>query len=364
MGRRCYYRKRCLGIVPVEEDGSAHFRVPALRELYFQALDAQGRAVQSMGSTVNLVPGERQSCIGCHEHRSGTARVRPGMPLAVLKPPLTPRPYAWKNDTDIDFPTVVQPVLDRHCVRCHGGTAPDARLDLSGDRTRFFSVAYDAIWDRGLIWSVHLTQNDGQVIPPKQAWSFVSGLAKYLESEHYDVQLNREEKERVYLWLDTNGNYYGTHARTRPGTIGGRDCWTGDWFDRQLLPPFEASCAGCHGPLEKQRTMGNDKMAWINLSRPENSLALNAHLARSAGGMELTGEDPSQRPPNWTSREEPAYQTMLDAIRAGREALLANPRIDMPDATPRPGHNDWGTYPGTIGADLPILEKTLPDDPQ
>jgi hypothetical protein len=49
MGQRCYYVKRTLGVVPVEEDGSAHFRVPALRELYFQALDAEGRAVQSMG---------------------------------------------------------------------------------------------------------------------------------------------------------------------------------------------------------------------------------------------------------------------------------------------------------------------------
>ncbi len=38
-----YYAKRCWGTVPVEDDGSAHFQVPALREVYFQACDAEGR---------------------------------------------------------------------------------------------------------------------------------------------------------------------------------------------------------------------------------------------------------------------------------------------------------------------------------
>jgi hypothetical protein len=53
---------------------------------------------------------------------------------------------------------------------------------------------------------------------------------------------------------------------------------------------------------------------------------------------------------------------LLDAIRAGRQALLENPRIDMPGAIPRVGHNDWGTYPGTVGADSPIPEKILSDE--
>lgn len=347
MGKRCYYRKRCLGVVPVHEDGSAHFRVPPLRELYFQALDGAGRAVQSMGSAVNLVSGERQSCIGCHEHRNGSpSAVRPS-PMAARLAPVVPTPYDWGNDGDIAFPVVVQPVLDKHCVRCHGGTRPDGRLDLSGGRTRFFSVAYDRIWDLGHIWSVKLTSNDGQVIPPKKAWSFASGLTKYLDSQHYDVHLSREEKERVHLWLDSNGNYYGTHARTRPGTIGGRDCWVGPWFDERLVPLFAEHCAGCHGKLEKHRTLGNRKLGWINLSFPKNSLLLNAHLANSAGGMELVGKDPKKRPPVWGSHEVPAYRAMLEAISEGRDMLRENPRVDMPGAVPRPGRNDWGRYPGT-----------------
>ena len=36
--------KRLWGTVPVEADGSAHFRVPAQVPIYFMAVDAQGRA--------------------------------------------------------------------------------------------------------------------------------------------------------------------------------------------------------------------------------------------------------------------------------------------------------------------------------
>ena len=346
MGRRCYYRKRCLGVVPVEADGSAHFVVPPFREIYFQALDADGRAVQSMGSAVNLAPGESQTCVGCHEDRNATIALRRQLPMAAGKPPVTPVPYEWGNDGDIAFPIVVQPVLDRHCVSCHGGTAPDARLDLSGDRTRFFSIAYDRIWDRGLVYSIRLTGNDSQVIPPKKAWSFASSLTKYLQPSHYDVRLSRKEKERIHLWMDTNANYYGRHERTRPGTIGGRDCWAGEWFDRRLLPTYTKHCTDCHGPISKS-SMGNNKMAWINLTRPANSLLLNAHLAKKSGGLELLGEDPKRKPPIFTDTKNPVYQALLAAITEGKKALDANPRIDMPGANPRPGRNDWGSYPGT-----------------
>ena len=43
VGRGTYYVKRVIGEVPVEADGSAYFQAPAMREIYFQALDADGR---------------------------------------------------------------------------------------------------------------------------------------------------------------------------------------------------------------------------------------------------------------------------------------------------------------------------------
>ena len=59
---------RMLGTVPVEDDGSAYFRVPALRAVFFIALDAEGRAVKRMQSFTQVMPGERQAA-GVFEQR-------------------------------------------------------------------------------------------------------------------------------------------------------------------------------------------------------------------------------------------------------------------------------------------------------
>ena len=59
-----------LGTVPVEKDGSAYFEAPVGKSLYFQALDAQGRAVQSMRSITYVHPGEQLTCVGCHESQT------------------------------------------------------------------------------------------------------------------------------------------------------------------------------------------------------------------------------------------------------------------------------------------------------
>ena len=55
------------GIVPVEEDGSAHFYVPADRNVFFQALDGDYQELQRERTYVNYRPGEIRSCVGCHE---------------------------------------------------------------------------------------------------------------------------------------------------------------------------------------------------------------------------------------------------------------------------------------------------------
>ena len=95
-----------LGTVPVEADGSAYFQVPARKPLYFQAVDGQGRAVQGMRSVTYVQPGERRSCVGCHE-RPGTmpgAAQPMALQRAVSKPQRGPdgsRPWS--------YPRLVQP---------------------------------------------------------------------------------------------------------------------------------------------------------------------------------------------------------------------------------------------------------------
>ncbi|MHC4331358.1 MAG: HzsA-related protein, partial [Planctomycetota bacterium] len=106
-----------LGTVPVEKDGSAHFTVPARKELFFQALDENGLAIQSMRSATYLQPGERLVCQGCHEPRHRAPESAERTPLAMRR-----RPSRLKGDVDgtnpFSYPRLIQPVLDKHCVQC------------------------------------------------------------------------------------------------------------------------------------------------------------------------------------------------------------------------------------------------------
>ena len=341
MGQKSYYIKRCLGTVPVEDDGSAHFTVPVFRELYLQALDSEGRAVQSMGSAVNLVPGEKQTCVGCHENRM-TAPKNAKQPLAAMKPAATPTPYAWGNNGNIDFTTIVQPVLDKHCAECHSGVKAKGGFDLSGDKTRFFNMAYDSIFKRALVSTVELTANDSQVIPPKKAFAYASRLRDFIEAgdkDHRKVILSKEERERIYVWMDSNCNYYGTYKRTRPNTPGDRDLWSGDWFKKSFMTTFNANCSSCHkqGPASYA----------INFTRPTESLALVSHLSKESGGLGKAGEIKGIKAPVFASTNDTTYLSLLTAIQEGRKDMFANPRMDMEGAVPKSGPSDWGKWPGT-----------------
>lgn len=75
-----------LGVVPVEEDGSAYFEAPVAKQLIFQTLDENFMAVQSMRSSAFVHPGEQASCLGCHENTQQAAQ-RDTPPLAMRRAP-------------------------------------------------------------------------------------------------------------------------------------------------------------------------------------------------------------------------------------------------------------------------------------
>ena len=136
------------GIVPVDPDGSAHFQVPAGKNLFFQALDENFMEVQRMRTFVNFRPGERRSCIGCHEQRTQSPAVRPAAALA--RPPITPMPQPGDHGPRaLCYAVDVQPILDKHCVRCHGGAEPKGGLDLGGELTTLFNRSYENIMKGG-----------------------------------------------------------------------------------------------------------------------------------------------------------------------------------------------------------------------
>jgi len=100
-----------LGTAPVEEDSSARFTVPARKELFFQAFDDQGLAVQSMRSATYLQPGEKLVCQGCHEPRHRAPQAVRSVPLALQHEPSKLKPDV-DGTNPFSYPRLVQPVLD------------------------------------------------------------------------------------------------------------------------------------------------------------------------------------------------------------------------------------------------------------
>lgn len=202
--------KQVLGTVPVEPDGSAYFRAPARVPLAFQALDEHGMAVQTMRSLTYLQPGEQASCIGCHEHRSAAPDARPSGLARLRDPsPLEPGP---DGSRPLSYPLLVQPVLDRHCVSCHGGAEPAGGIVLTGEPSGEFSVSYHALAPRVAFsqWSGTPAENSEPLTYPDRFGARASTLMQLLREGHEGVQLSAEELTRLATWMDANALFYGT----------------------------------------------------------------------------------------------------------------------------------------------------------
>lgn len=343
VGFGSYYVKENLGEAPVDDVGSAYFRAPSNCELYFIALDKDGKEIQRMGSVTQITTGEKVSCVGCHDDRLKAPPSTINAAARLARPPDTLRPPTV-GAGPFDYVKHVQPVWDHNCVRCHSGRAPAARLDLSGDKTRFFNMSYDHLIERRMVDFYYINPGPTGVFPALQSGSMISRLTKLIETNHHEVHLTDDERRRVFAWIDSNVQYYSTWDMSRPYTMGGRDPWhfvSGNqrtqpkpepWF-AALTTALDRHCGSCHE---------SPKNDWINLTRPEFSRLLNAHLAKTAGGLELTVKKKGSLPPVFKDTNDPIYQSLLNPITQGAAALQARPRMDMPGGVAVPQVRDFG----------------------
>lgn len=143
MNWHSFENKQILGEVPIEEDGSASFIVPAGKHVYFQILDKDKKMIQSMRSGVSLMPGEINGCVGCHEDRLSIPVPMPKRPIALSKKPVELNKWMGKEPFKFSFMEHVQPILDKHCVKCHDFDVNDRKkLVLAKDMNPFFNAAY------------------------------------------------------------------------------------------------------------------------------------------------------------------------------------------------------------------------------
>ena len=199
-----------LGTVPIESDGSAYFKVPAYRELFFQLVDERGMAVQSMRSGTAIRNGEKLVCAGCHEPKHQTATAPAATPLALRRAPSVPQSDV-EGANPFSYPRLVQPVLDRNCVACHDknpGKAPN--LNREPIRNHFYA-SYNALQKYSFC-----SYGDGYRTIPGKFGAHAAPLIAMLEKGHHDVKLTPEDFHRLTLWQDCVGLFYGVFEKA-PG---------------------------------------------------------------------------------------------------------------------------------------------------
>ncbi|AKJ29224.1 hypothetical protein [Caldimonas brevitalea] len=73
IGETEFEQQQILGYAPIEPDGSFKLHVPADVPLALSIVDAKGRAFQTHANWIQVRPGERRTCDGCHSPRRGGA---------------------------------------------------------------------------------------------------------------------------------------------------------------------------------------------------------------------------------------------------------------------------------------------------
>jgi len=210
-----------LGTVPVEPDGSAWFRAPARKPMYFQAVDDEGRAVQSMRSAVYLQPGESRGCVGCHEPPSTAPPPRRAKALQRPASVITPGPEGTRP---LSYRRLVQPVLDARCVRCHDGRTGTedrkrGRSVLTGEPAGTFSRSYNNLrpYVRWYEWGGRSIS--AIVTHPGRIGADASPLTTILADETHAgrMGLTDRERRRLYIWLDANVPFHGSYEAAMQG---------------------------------------------------------------------------------------------------------------------------------------------------
>ena len=349
--------ERLLGRVPVSEDGSAYFRVPANRPIFFLAMDAQGRCVKRMHSFTSVMPGENLSCVGCHEERVETAASDEKNRLMEMmkNPPVEIEPIEGVPGV-FSFTRDIQPILDKHCLECHNPDREEGGFNVSGHWSPIYTIGY-----AHMSWRQLFGDNRNRAMSnfgPYEIGSGSSRLLKLIDEKHYGVEMPEAERKIIKYWIDAGANYTGTYAAEASGGVGyymanlpvrNEKNWP---ETAAMQEAISRRCDGCHTPLDTKKRFGiydiysdnysprNPKTAKdmflphdlsqsngrfsrleiFDLSYPELSKAVRAPLSKAAGGLGVC--EAKSGKPVFTDKDDADYRTILAGIERGRRYIL------------------------------------------
>lgn len=193
--------KRILGTVPVEDDGSASFMIPASTPVSLQPLDEDGASVQLMRSWLVGMPGENVSCVGCHEDQNGVSPNR--ITKAARRAPSQLKPF-YGSTRPFAFEFEVMPVVEEYCVGCHNG-----KERPNGKKPRNMTTVKDAYANLNAYVRRPGPESDMEPLKAMEYHVSTSELVVMLKKGHHNVQLDREAWDRLYAWIDLNAPLKG-----------------------------------------------------------------------------------------------------------------------------------------------------------
>jgi len=248
------------GSATVYEDGSACFIVPARTPVYFQAIDANGHAVQTMRSWSTLQPGEALSCVGCHESKNTAPPVRSITTAMRVGPkPLTP---FYGPARGFSFRREIQPILDKHCIRCHDDRAGVAGPPLVATASHAHADdAVNALHDR------RDPRSSADLKTPRFTWWDRKGGGQWVR---YDFNRPRKVSAVEVYWFDDEAiegacrvpKSWELHFQDASGRKWGKVTPTSEYgvekdrFNRVTFQPVEATALRIKAVLQKKYSGG------------------------------------------------------------------------------------------------------------
>ena len=386
--------KAILGETPVEADGSAFFKVPARRPVYFQVLDGKGRVIQTMRSWSTLMPGESFSCVGCHENKNDAPLAGEKTSVAMTRGARDLDPF-YGPARGFSFRREVQPILDKHCIKCHDGVKKkDGKATFSllgkpvvdGRAKRTWTESYvnltlngevridgQGCVGRAINWLS--PQSSPKMIPPYSAGSCKSKLMNMLEGGHGDANVSKEEYEKIAAWIDVVVPFCGDYEEA--------NTWgDGEWRHhayfagrRRSQEAFEAANVralvdGTASPSPMASPGGTEFAENVALNRetqheggPYPRVTASSEYGEKAcfralnvvnGRTENSGHGPKF--PSWGPERESAPWIQVDfGGTVETEKVVIHLRADFP----HDGHWSEGVLEFTGGHPVPIkFEKT------
>ena len=108
------------------------------------------------------------------------------------------------------YPRLVQPVLDRNCVKCHAekeNRAKAPNLAREPIQNKWYA-SYNNLVNYGFT-----SYGDGYRTFPGRFGARASKLIELLDKGHHDLKLTNEDFHRLALWLDCSSMFYGVFEK-------------------------------------------------------------------------------------------------------------------------------------------------------